>query len=66
MVEADYRMKLIGIGLERTAVGIKSFTERSVGKSSGIFSVGIFVPDYASGIEVSEDGRCDVLERSKA
>lgn len=54
MVEADYRMKLIGIGLERTVVGIKSFTERSVGKSSNL-QRWYFVPDYTA-VEVSEDG----------
>ncbi|MBL8868783.1 MAG: hypothetical protein JNK90_03265, partial [Planctomycetaceae bacterium] len=43
-----------GIGLERTVVGIKSFTERSVGKSSNL-QRWYFVPDYAS-VEVSEDG----------
>jgi hypothetical protein len=59
MVEADYRMKLIGIGLERTAVGIKSFTERSVGKSKNL-QRWFFVPDY-TGIEVSEDGHAMFL-----
>ncbi len=54
LVEADYRMKLIGIGLERTAVGIKSFAERAAGKPTSL-QRWFFVPDY-TGIEVSDDG----------
>jgi hypothetical protein len=59
MVEADYRMKLIGIGLEKTIVGIKSFTERSSGKSSNL-QRWFFVPDY-NAVEVSEDGHALLL-----
>lgn len=59
LVEADYRMKLIGIGLERTTVGIRSFAERAAGKHADL-QRWYFVPDYA-GIEVSEDGHAMFL-----
>lgn len=60
LVEADYRMKLIGIGLERTTVGIRSFAERAAGKHADL-QRWYFVPDYA-GIEVSEDGHAMFLK----
>ncbi|MDA7951917.1 MAG: DUF1598 domain-containing protein [Pirellulaceae bacterium] len=57
LLEADYRMKLIGIGLERPAVKITSFVERA---SAGAISRNAlvrwyFTPEYKT-ISVSEDG----------
>lgn len=57
LVEADYRMKLIGIGLERPPVRLVSFVDRA--RSSAISSDQLirwyFVPDYQC-LRVSEDG----------
>ena len=56
LVEADYRMKLIGIGLERPPVNIPSWVSRA--KSSSIARNALqrwyFIPDYES-VRVSED-----------
>lgn len=56
MIEADYRMKLIGIGLEKNPVGIKSFAERanSVGKNA--LQRWYFTPNYKC-VRVSADER---------
>jgi len=56
LVEADYRMKKIGIGLEKPAVNFKTFID-SVSPSSaasGQLQRWYFVPDYDT-IKVSED-----------
>jgi hypothetical protein len=57
MVEADYRMKLIGVGLEEPAANIKSFV--SLANFASIARNAMmrwwFVPDYQR-IRVSEDG----------
>ncbi len=57
LVEADYRMKLIGIGLERVNVPLVSYTERSTAAAASTQSLQrwFFVPNY-SGVTVSEDG----------
>jgi hypothetical protein len=60
LVEADYRMKLIGIGLERPAVAIRSYAERAAGKG-GALQRWYFVPDYAA-VQVSEDGNAMWLD----
>ena len=56
LVEADYRMKMIGIGLERPAVDIPSWAEkvkpRSVAKNALVRWY--FTPDYQR-VSVSED-----------
>lgn len=56
LVEADYRMKLIGIGLERTGVKMKSYVEyaspTSVARNA--MQRWYFVPDYEC-VRVSED-----------
>jgi len=56
MVEADYRMKLIGIGLERPPVRIKSYVSlASFGSiSRNAMQRWYFVPDYQR-IRLSED-----------
>ena len=57
LVEADYRMKLVGIGLEKLPVNVKSYVERA--NPSAIASNAMerwyFQPNY-DGIAVSEDG----------
>jgi uncharacterized protein DUF1598 len=57
MVEADYRMKLIGIGLERPPVRMVSFIEKATPSSVSRNALmrWYFVPDYEC-VRVSEDG----------
>lgn len=57
MVEADYRMKLIGIGLEQPPVKMASFVDRAnPGQvSRNALCRWFFVPDYQC-VRVSEDG----------
>jgi len=57
LVEADYRMKLIGIGLERLPVPMQSYTDRSSATSGSANALQrwFFVPNY-EGVSVSEDG----------
>ena len=56
LVEADYRMKLIGIGLEQPPVRLKSYVARAnpsqVGRNA--LQRWYFVPDYQC-VRVSED-----------
>lgn len=57
LVEADYRMKLIGIGLERPPVRLKSYVDRAnpAMVSRNAMQRWYFVPDYER-LAVSEDG----------
>lgn len=57
LVEADYRMKLIGIGLERLPLRMLSYTERSAGTpgAAGAMERWYFEPDYQC-VTVSQDG----------
>ncbi len=57
LVEADYRMKLIGIGLERLPVQMKSYVERAnpSAVAANAMERWYFQPNY-DGIAVSEDG----------
>ncbi len=57
LVEADYRMKLIGIGLEEPPVGIRSYVALAnpAGVARNALQRWYFVPDYQR-IKVSEDG----------
>jgi hypothetical protein len=57
LVEADYRMKLIGIGLERLPIPMASYTDRSspASGSANAMQRWFFVPNY-DGVAVSEDG----------
>ena len=56
MVEADYRMKLIGIGLERPPVRLVSYVDRAKPSDVGRNALQrwFFVPDYQC-VRVSED-----------
>jgi hypothetical protein len=56
LVEADYRMKLIGIGLERPPVKIVSYVERAnpAAVSRNALQRWYFVPDYQC-VRVSKD-----------
>lgn len=56
LVEADYRMKLIGIGLERPAVRLVSYVERAspAAVSRNALQRWFFVPDYQC-VRASED-----------
>lgn len=56
MVEADYRMKLIGIGLERPAVALKSFVDGAepAQVSRNALQRWYFTPNYQC-VRVSED-----------
>ena len=57
MVEADYRMKLIGIGMERPSVHMVSFVDLAnpAQVSRNALQRWYFVPDYEC-VRVSEDG----------
>ncbi len=57
LVEADYRMKLIGIGLERLPVAVSSYVERANPSqvASNAMERWFFTPNY-DGVAVSEDG----------
>ncbi|MBD53669.1 MAG: hypothetical protein CMM05_01095 [Rhodopirellula sp.] len=57
LVEADYRMKLVGIGLERLPVRVMSYVERAQPSAvaSNAMERWYFQPNY-DGIAVSEDG----------
>ncbi|MCI0680527.1 MAG: DUF1598 domain-containing protein [Gemmataceae bacterium] len=56
MIEADYRMKLIGIALERPPVPIKSYVERASAAqiSANAMQRWYFTPDYQC-LRVSDD-----------
>ncbi|MBP89212.1 MAG: hypothetical protein CMJ64_21265 [Planctomycetaceae bacterium] len=56
LVEADYRMKLIGIGLERTGVKMKSYVDLAspATVSRNAMQRWFFVPDYEC-VRVTED-----------
>lgn len=57
LVEADYRMKLIGIGLERPPVRLKSYVARAnpAAVARNAMQRWYFMPDYEC-LRVSEDG----------
>ncbi len=57
LVEADYRMKLIGIGLEKLPLAFTSYVERANPSqvASNAMERWFFVPNY-DGVAVSEDG----------
>ncbi len=57
LVEADYRMKLIGIGLERLPIPLASYTDRSspAQGAANALQRWFFIPNY-DGVSVSEDG----------
>ncbi len=57
MVEADYRMKLIGINLERPPVRLKSYVDRAnpAAVSRNAMERWYFVPNYEC-VRVSDDG----------
>ena len=63
MVEADYRMKLIGIGLETPAVRIPSYVSRANPRSVARHALQrwYFTPDYDC-VRVSEDELAMALE----
>lgn len=54
LVEADYRMKLIGIGLEQPPVRIQSFAALATGQSASSMQRWFFVPNYEC-VRVTED-----------
>jgi Protein of unknown function (DUF1598) len=53
MVEADYRMKLIGIGLEQPPIRLVSWIARASGAGGNAMQRWYFVPDYKC-VRVSE------------
>jgi hypothetical protein len=63
MVEADYRMKLIGIGLEKPNVKIKSYVDRANSRqiSANALQRWYFTPNYEC-VRVSEDKMAMQLE----
>jgi hypothetical protein len=63
LVEADYRMKLIGIGLERPAISLKSWVARANPSSGSANSMQrwFFTADYRS-VKVSPDSSVLKLE----
>jgi hypothetical protein len=65
LVEADYRMKLVGIGLEKLPVKMKSYVERANPNSvaANAMERWYFQPNY-DGVAVSEDGLAmKIMER---
>jgi hypothetical protein len=56
LIEADYRMKLIGIGLEKPAVKMASYVDRATPRTGGSKALQrwYFVPDYQS-VRVAAD-----------
>lgn len=65
LVEADYRMKLVGIGLEELPVRVKSYVARAHPRAvaANAMERWYFQPNY-DGIAVSEDGLAmKILER---
>ena len=54
MVEADYRMKLIGIGLEQPPIKLTSYVDRATGGSPNALQRWYFMPDYKC-VRVSDD-----------
>ncbi len=54
LVEADYRMKLIGIGLEQPPVKMKSYVDRASGGGLNAMTRWWFVPNYEA-VRVSRD-----------
>jgi hypothetical protein len=54
LVEADYRMKLIGIGLEQPPVRIASYPSLAIGQSANSMQRWFFVPNYEC-VKVTED-----------
>ena len=46
MLECDYRMKLIGIGVEKPPVRIVSYVDRATAGSSNALERWYFIPDY--------------------
>jgi hypothetical protein len=54
MVEADYRMKLIGIGLEPAPVRMSTWIELTGGAAANALQRWYFVPDYQC-VRISED-----------
>jgi hypothetical protein len=46
LLECDYRMKLIGIGLEKPPVKIPSYVEKATAASSSSLERWYFIPDY--------------------
>ena len=63
LAEADYRMKLIGIGLENPPVDITTYVEKARPGSRNALARWYFVPNYES-VRVSEDGLAVKLEGS--
>lgn len=57
LVEADYRMKLVGIGLEKLPIAFRSYVDRASPNAvaSNALERWYFQPNY-DGIAVSEDG----------
>ncbi len=56
LVEADYRMKMIGVGLEKTPVGIRSYVSHAKpgAQSRNALKRWYFVPDYNK-VRMTED-----------
>jgi uncharacterized protein DUF1598 len=54
LVEADYRMKLIGLGMEKPAIRLASYVDRASGGSKNSMQRWYFVPDYQC-VRVSAD-----------
>lgn len=54
MVEADYRMKLIGMGMEQPPVRITTWIEKAESQGAGGMQRWYFVPDYKC-MRVTED-----------
>ena len=65
LVEADYRMKMIGIGLERPAVNVKTYVDQANPRdvSRNAMQRWFFVPNYEC-VRVSKDDLAMKLEGS--
>lgn len=63
LIEADYRMKLIGIGLEKTPVRMATYVSKATPSSvaRNALKRWYFVPDYEC-VKISEDGMAMQLQ----
>jgi hypothetical protein len=55
LLECDYRMKLIGLGMEKPPVKMISYVDRAVGSSNNALERWYFIPDYNSARVASDN-----------
>jgi hypothetical protein len=55
LLECDYRMKLIGLGMEKPPVKMISYVDRAVGSTNNALERWYFIPDYNSARVASDN-----------